>query len=80
MPVLTLCDIPDELLAQLEKRAERNRRSLEAEAVSILANEVALQAQNGFGQHLRARFRGIYGSDLEVPRNKFIDEESRLGD
>ena len=49
MASLTLHDIPEELLEQLESRAQANSRSLEAEVLLVLESIVVPKATSPFG-------------------------------
>lgn len=56
MPTLYLRDVPESLLAGLRRRARRNRRSMNAEAVAILQQAFDDAVQDG---ELTKRLRSL---------------------
>lgn len=66
MATLTIRDVPDELHARLKERAERNRRSLNAEALLLLDQAVLLYPEES---ELRERFLafGDTGGSARLP-------------
>lgn len=68
-------DLPDLIHKKLKSRAAENSRSLEAEARSILSAAVSGE---GFGDHLRERFAGNYGDELDVTRTELPDGSDKL--
>ena len=60
--------LDDDVIDKLHQRAQRNGRSLEAEAREILIDAVKSEGSEavGLGTRLAARFRGI-GLEEEIP-------------
>ena len=82
MASLTLHDIPEELLEQLESRAQANSRSLEAEVLLVLESIVVPKATSPFGARLRAfisqpqHAQDLEGEAFEVVRAQDEGRES----
>lgn len=74
MPTLYLRDVPETLYARIRRRARRNRRSMNAEAIEILQR--ALDADLD-GEDLMARFRSL---QFTVPEGApTVVESIRMG-
>ena len=83
VPTLYLRDVPESLYARLRRRARRNRRSMNAEAIEILGH--ALDADLD-GDDLMTRFRRLQytvpegmptGADLIRMDRDALDGRSR---
>ena len=61
MAQLVVRDIADEVKAKLQKRAKRNRRSMEEEVRAILRDATKNEGRprEGLGTRIANRFRGI---------------------
>jgi plasmid stability protein len=57
MPLLQLNDVPDEVYAELQKRAVAHHRTLEAEAVSLLHHVLLKQPSSRSQAELLAELR-----------------------
>jgi len=68
MSTLTIRDVPDELHARLKERAERNRRSLNAETLLMLEQALLLYPEES---ELRERFL-TYGAEGGSPRVRAV--------
>lgn len=71
MASMTLKNVPDELLAQLKRSAERHRRSINKEAITCLERALDSQAVDadeflGQARALRARMPGVFVTDADL--------------
>ncbi|MDY7106793.1 MAG: plasmid stabilization protein [Actinomycetota bacterium] len=68
MATLTIRNVDDELRAELQVRAARNGRSMEAEVRAILRETVSRsRAERGLGTRIHQHFADVGGVDLELP-------------
>jgi plasmid stability protein len=67
---LTLKDVPDDLYARLKAQAKRHRRSLNAEAITLLERHVPRQDPDEFLRELESFRRTL-------PKLGFTEEEIR---
>lgn len=70
MANMTVRNLPDDIHALLRDRAKSNKRSLEAEARSILVQSIIASSSGGFGHRLRERYGRYLGDDLSVERDQ----------
>ena len=52
MSILTVTDVPDEIVAKLQRRAAAHGQSVEEEARQVLQDSLALDDAEGFKAHL----------------------------
>lgn len=62
MATLTLKNVPDDLHRRLKERAERNRRSLNREAIHVL--ETGMEGERPNFSEAYERFRTTHSADL----------------
>jgi plasmid stability protein len=67
---MSIRNLPDETHAALKLRAQRNKRSAEAEVRALLIEAIAAETKGGFGTRLRAVLKPVEGNDLEVSRDR----------
>ena len=76
MAQILVRNLDDRLKARLERRAKRNRRSIEAEVREILRNALKVEEpQRGLGSEIVALFSGSgLGLEEEIPelRGHFV--------
>jgi plasmid stability protein len=72
MAQILLRKLDDRVKAGLQRRARRNRRSLEAEAREILHNAVRLQTDQGkgLGTRISERFAGFDLTEFDVEERR----------
>ena len=65
MSVLTVTDVPDEIVAELQRRAAERGVSVEEEARGVLRDALPLSEAEGFKAHLLSLDGTV--EDFEVP-------------
>lgn len=68
MASISIRGLDEEVRERLRARAAEHGRSMEAEARAILTEVVTGPSERGLAQALRARFSGLGGVDLQLPR------------
>ncbi len=68
MASISIRGLDDEVRERLRARAAEHGRSMEAEARAILTEVVIGPSERGLAQALRARFSGLGGVVLQLPR------------
>lgn len=79
MATLTIRGLDDATKARLRVSAARHGRSMEAEVRSILEDALpSPQASDGLGSRIHARFEGVGGVDLDLPRRSEMPRAATL--
>lgn len=78
MASVTICDLPDVTHRALEALAARHGRSTEAEIRDILESAVHPEGQVRLGTLLAGIGREAGGVDLDIERDKTVDEPIRF--
>jgi plasmid stability protein len=82
MPTLYVENVPEELYEAIRSRSRKNRKSISAEVLALLAENVPTPAERARRRQVMARARKIRsqvpGSQRDFPSSEQMQREDRL--